>query len=249
MKPERGGVRLQVDAQAGGVRRFLERHLVLALTAPGPYAEHRQAAAPFRRHQVPVKQCEAFQQHVVAVRQQLAPVGAVRPILFRFHQPEVAGAGIRADVEPAAVVIDLVLMAPLARQERDGLCVGVAGVQVADLGRDRLERPDQDVPLRPAAPDDAGELRVGFLVHDPVAARVVSEAMPLDLVRPQRLRILARIEHRVAARRPGDVGGHIRDDVRQVLAGVEISEADRIPAPPDRVDRIRQPPPVRAHLA
>ena len=214
--------------------------------APGPHAQDGQAGAPFGRHQVLAEQREALQQHVLAVRQQFAPVRAMRLCVVRFHQSEIAGAGIGADVEPAAVVIDLVLVAPLARQERDRLRVGIGSLQVAHLGRNGLERTDQDVSPRPAAPDGAGEFRIGFLVHDPVVARVGSDRMPQDLVRPERLRVLTRIEHRVVAGRPGDVGGHVRDDVRQVLAGVQIPEADRVPASANRIHRIRQPSSVRA---
>ena len=73
--------------------------------------------------------------------------------------------------------------------------------------------------------------------------------MPQDLVRPQRLRVLARVEHRVVAGRPSHVGGHVRDDVRQLPFRVQVPEPHGIAAAADRVHGVRQQPPVGTHLA
>ena len=225
-----------------------------AVAAPGPDADSRQPVVPLRHGQMIAEEREPLDQHVVPMREQLAPRAALRPVLVRLQQPEVGGAGVRPHVESPAIVVELVFVAPLPRQERRRRRIGIGRVEIPELGGEGLERPDQQVALRPARPHAAGKLGVGLLVDEPVGGRVVAEPVPQDPARTQRGRIVARVEERLAVGRPGEVGGHVRDDVRKVLSGGEIAHADGVPPAPDGVDGVGQQPSVRAdgtrrHLA
>ena len=112
-----------------------------------------QAVAPLLHDQMVAEQLERLEQHVVAVRHHVAPVLAPGPIVGRLQQPEVARPGVAADIEAPAVVIDLILVPPLPRQEDREIAAGPIRLGVAVLGRERMVRADQDVALRAALPD------------------------------------------------------------------------------------------------
>ena len=222
---------------------------MLALDPPGvpwPDAEARQPGVPLRHHEVIAEELEPFHQDIVPMRDQHPPRGALRPSVVGFQQPEVARAGVRPDVETVAVVVDLVLVAPFSWQEDPRRRVGIGRIEIADLGGEGLERPDEEVALRPAAPDGAGERRVVLLVDQAVSRRIIAEPVPQDLVRSESVRILPHIEERLAVGRPGDVRGDIRNDVRHVVARRQVAHADGVLPPADRVHGVRQQQPIRA---
>ena len=124
---------------------------------PATHPQPREPGVPFGHHQVVAEELEARYQHVFPMRDQLPPVLQRRRVSIGLQQPEVAGAVVRPNGEPAPVVVDVVLVTPLPRQERLQRRVRVRRVEIPELGGQGLVRPDQDVLLRPAQPDTARE--------------------------------------------------------------------------------------------
>ena len=64
--------------------------------------------------------------------------------------------------------------------------------------------------------------------------------MTVDLKGPERRGILLRVEQRAVVVRPGDVAGHVGNDVGEDFPGLEILELNRADPSPDGIDGVGQ---------
>ena len=164
------------------------------------------------------------------------------------HQPEVAGAVVGADVEPVAVVIDVVLVVAHAGPEHVERAVRPVGVEQPVLGGHRLRRRDQQVALRPALPDLAVERLVRLLVDEDVLGLRGAQRVPPDLVPAQRLGMLARVEEGAVVVGPDEVARHLRQLVVEQGVGGQVLHTDGVDAAAFNVYRIAEQAPVGADL-
>ncbi len=161
---------------------------------------------------------------------------------------------VGADVEPAAIVVDLVLVAAGAGLEHLESAVGPVRVEDPVLGRHRLRRRDQQVPLRPALAHLAVERLVRLLVDQDVLGLRGPQRVPPDPVPAQRLGMQARVEEGAVVVGPDEVAGHARQLVVEQDPGRQVPDADGVDAAPLEVHRVGEQPPVgtdleRRHLA
>lgn len=182
---------------------------------PGPRLDPQvqQALPALDDHQVVLEDFHTFQEYVGPVRNHLLPGSHLRAGNRRFHQPEILRAQIRADEEMVAVVIHLVFMVALARREDPKFALRIVGLHIAVLGAQRLIRDDHQVLLRLGLEDKAIEGRILFFVDQSVGSGARSQNMLVDLVNPQRGRVLAGVKDRLVIVGPGDIRGDVGDDV------------------------------------
>ena len=219
-----------------------------AFSRPRPHVETGKAVASLLQHEVATEQGERLEKHVVAVRHHLDPPLGRGSRGVGLHQPEVAGAVVGADVEPAAVVVDVVLVVARAGPEHLERAFGTVGVEQPVLGGHRLRRSDQQVALRPGPAHLAVERLVRLVVDEDVLGLRCAQRVPPDLVPAQRLGMLARAEERSVVVGPDEVARHPRQLVVEQGIGGQVLHADGVDAAAFDVDRIGEQAPVGADL-
>src|SRR5437868_7199059 len=133
------------------------------------------------------------------MRQDGLPVLLARRPYGRGEETEVAAHRVRADVEEALAVTDVVLVTRLARLHDGEGGEGIARREKADLARRVRARGDEEEVPRARALDAEVE-GVVLLLVDEVVLRA-SDRMPVELVGALFLWILDHVEqHRVVAR-------------------------------------------------
>ncbi len=228
-----------------GVVRFVGRNPVRLARLHVDDAQERQAPFPLRDHDVAGKEREAvdLQRRVVVDEGLPASLGRVGD--RRGHDTEVLRPLVGGDVEHAVVVIDVVLVAGLAREHERERAGGVARIEVAELARRHGVRAGEDHLLveRPAGADV--EQLVLLLVEELVL--VGADHVPPELVGAFRDSVFRRVEQRPVVGRPHNRSGAF-DRLVGGLRGAKVLHVERVLPVAGRIRRVRQPVAIVADL-
>ena len=124
------GVEVGVGTHVRRVGRIVERDVLVRRAVPALDANVVQALLALLHHEVLVEDVDAFEEHVVAVRQHVGPVAVARGRHRRLDELEVLGVAVGDDVKVVAVVADAVFQIALTLLDHFPLPVRRVGVEV-----------------------------------------------------------------------------------------------------------------------
>ena len=210
-----------------------------------PHLEPGQAVLAQGEDDVVAEAVDSLEHDALPVRDDLCPALASRALHRRPHQAEVPSGVVRAQVEEAAVVLEVVLLLVEAGSDEPQLPLGVARREHPRLARRQARRGEhQECPA--AGPIDADAERGVRLFVDERVGRA-SERVPEEAVLPPGGLVLDGVEERPVVGGPRhrpDAAGH----ALQHPPGLEALHEQRVVARARVVDRVGQQPPVVAHL-
>ena len=209
----------------------------------------RQALLALVHHEPVVEDVDAFEQHVVAVRDHVFPVFLGRGGHRGLDDFEVLGVLVGHQVEVVAEVADAVFQIALTRLDDLPLAVGRVGVQEAVLGADCGVAGDDEVGLALGLAHAAREGLVLFLKHQHVLAHVGAQHVLVDLRRTQGHGVLLGVEEGLVVVGPSRAARGLGDAVLQHLARAQILDVQCVFAAADGVDAVHQQVVVGAHAA
>ena len=204
-------------------------------------AQATQAFDPLTGDQVMVEEHHFRQQRVFAVRNDLVPSLAPDGDLRRTEQAEVARVVVAADPPVPGVVVDVILVFTTALGENRPRAGGIVCVDESDLAAKRVFAADEQETPGGGLSQPEMEGFVGLLVDEDVFGRIAPPAVAEHPVRPQGLRILARVEEVLAVLRPDQVSPRAFDSDRQVHARLQIPDPDGVETTAHVIDRVGQP--------
>ncbi len=190
-----------------------------------------------------LEEVDAREHDVGAVRDELLPVRAARRGDGRRHEPEVAAAGVRPDVEEVAAVLDVVLVVLLARGDERPLALGRVGLQDAGLRGRVAGALHHDPRAAPRAADADVEPLVLLLVEQGVGGRGRPDLVPVDAVRALRRLVLDGVEEGLPVRGPRDARD-AQHPLGKERARLQVLHGERVLAEARVVRRVREEAPV-----
>ena len=239
----RVGVVLGIHGEREGVVRLLGRDAVRRPRFHVYHSEERQTAFPLVDDAVSGEERHALDFYGGVGIDEGRPPGFRGILQRRADDSEILRSFVGANVQPAFVMIRVVLVAGLPGQNDPKLAGRVVGRKEPLLGGRLRERAEEDdLPVERAAHRNVEQL-VPLLEHQ-FAGRC-GDDVPPDFVGSLRDRIFRRVEECPIVARPHDSANTV-DLLAGRLAGSQILHVQRELPVARRVERIRQPMPVVA---
>ena len=233
-------VEVGVGADVRGVRRIVEGDVDVGSAIPTLDADAVEPFLAFLHHEVLVEDVDAFEQHVVAVREHVFPVVVGRRVDRGLHELEVLGVAVGDDVEVVAIVADAVFQIALALLHHLPFAVGGVGVEVPPLGAHRGARADHEVFLGFGLANAARERLVFLFKHQHVLAHGRAQHVLVDLERTQGHGVLLGVEQRLVVVGPCGASSGFWNAVLEELSGAEVFDKEGVLSAADGVHAVHE---------
>src|SRR5919108_3586742 len=168
------------------------------------------------------KDLKISEKDILSMRNDLFPVFPAALIKRRTHQAKVLGLIVGPNQEAVLIVIEMVLVLSLPRQEYVEIAVGIVRIQVPILLAQRMRGHDHKVFPGFGFKDIGAEGLIVFLKDELIRLRISAEHVTVNPIRTQGPRILLRIEEGLVVVGPSEVFGNLRDHIGQQLARSQI---------------------------
>ena len=218
------GIEIGVGADIRGVRRVGEIDVVICGGVPALDSDLVQTVGALGDHEVILEDVNAFEQHVIAVRQYVLPVVVGRCVNRSADQLKVLGIAVGRDVEVVAVVAASVLQVALARLNDLPRALGGVGIEEPPLAAHGGVASNHEVGFALGFADSAREGFIGFFIHQFVCGGIGAQNVLVDAVRTQGNRVLLGVENRAVVVGPRGASADVGDAVVEDFPGGQILE-------------------------
>ena len=233
------GIEIRIHIHISHIGVFAKLDIVFLAAIPGPHAQLRNAFDAFGKHQVVFEYFHAFQQHVVAVRNDFRPVFFRRSGFGRCHQAEVFRIKVGAEVEFVAKMVHKILKTASAWLDDAEGAIGFVGIQHAVFGGQRLERGNNDVFFRLRFVNCRSKGFVRFVENLYIFGSRGAQFVLENFVRAQRS-VFDGIKNGLIVVCPHGITGSIGDFVLQHFPRFQIFEKQGINATAEGIFAISQ---------